>query len=66
MEKIKSEARMAITEGNVTYKLVSFADSELQAIQFAKAYDRAGFNTKVRKADISGFAVYAEWLLNLK
>ena len=61
MEKIISEARMAITEGGVTYKLVSFADSQKQADQFAKAYHKAGYPTKVKKADISGLAVYAKW-----
>ena len=66
MEKILSEARMAITEGGVTYKLVSFADSQKQADQFGNAYNKAGYPTKVKKADISGFAVYAKWFNNQK
>ncbi len=66
MEKILSETRMAITEGGVTYKRVSFADSQKQADQFGNAYNKAGYPTKVKKANISGFAVYAKWLNNQK
>lgn len=66
MEKILSETRMAITEGGVTYKRVSFADSQKQADQFGNAYNKAGHPTKVKKANISGFAVYAKWLNNQK
>ena len=66
MEKIISKARMAITEGGETYKLVSFADSQKQADQFAEAYNNAGYPTKIKKAELSGFAIYAKWLNNQK
>lgn len=64
MGKILSEARMAITEDGITYKLVSFADSQKQADQFADAYIKSGYPTKVKKAELSGFAVYAHWFNN--
>ena len=66
MEKIISEARMAITEGGVTYKMASFADPQKQADQFAEAYNNTGYPAKVQKAELSGFAVYAQWFNNQK
>lgn len=62
MEKTISEAKMALTIGGKLYKLVSFADSKLRVKQFARAYRKAGYRTKIRKATPNGFALYAEWL----
>lgn len=64
MEKILSEARMAITEVGVTYKLVLFAVSQKHAKQFTDAYNKTGYPTIVKKADFSCFSVYAQWFNN--
>lgn len=60
---ISAEAKGAITVGGKTYKFVSFAKTKSDAEKFSSAYNKAGYETKIRKAKGQGYALYALWII---